>query len=118
MHPVWGWEGDAPTALVTARTTPLKLRHLAANPRVACLYWDPAHDTVAIDATTDWLDLDDRRAAWDELKSIPPPVGFDPAMVWPDGPTAPDCGILRFTAHRVIATPAAQPGLRWQRDGC
>ena|SRR5687767_11240769 len=113
MHPVWRWDGEVPTAFVTARTTSLKLRHLAANPRVSCLYWDPTHDTVAIDADATWLDLEARRAAWDVIAAEPPPIGFDPAAIWPDGPTAADCGILRFTARRIVATPAGQPGLRW-----
>jgi hypothetical protein len=114
MHPVWFWDGPRPTALVTARPTPLKLRHLAANPRVSCFYWDPAHDTVAIDARARWLDADERAEAWDAVKAVPPPVGFDPAFVWPDGPGSPDCAMLRFTAERVIATRAGQPGERWQ----
>ena len=113
MHPVWWWDGPAPVALVTARTTPLKVRHLAANPRVTCHYWDASHDTVAVDATAEWLDLAGREEAWERLRSVPPPVGFDPAMIWPDGPASPDSGILRFTAHRVVATAAGQPGLRW-----
>jgi hypothetical protein len=113
MHPVWWWDGPVPTAYVTARTTPVKVRHLAANPRLSCHYWDPAHDTVAIDATAEWLDLDGRRAAWAAIAAVAPPYGFDPGIVWPDGPTAADCGILRLTAHRVVATPAGRPGLRW-----
>jgi hypothetical protein len=36
MHPVWWWDGGNPVALVTARPTALKRRHLAANPVVSC----------------------------------------------------------------------------------
>ena len=115
MHPVWFWAEDAPYALVTARPTPLKVRHLAAMPRVSCFYWDPTHDTVAIDATAAWLDEDATRAAWDAVKAIDPPVGFDPAMIWPDGPGSDDCRFLRFDAHRIRATPAAQPPLLWRQ---
>ena len=49
---------------------------------------------------------DRRVAAWDVIKSVAPPVGFDPAIIWPDGPDSADCGILRFDAHRVLARPA------------
>jgi general stress protein 26 len=114
MHPVWWWDGS-PGALVTARPTPLKVRHLAANPRVTCFYWDPAHDTVAIDATARWLDDAERADAWEAVKAVPSPVGFDPAMIWPDGPASPGCAMLRFTADRIVATPAGQPGVRWPR---
>jgi hypothetical protein len=113
MHPVWFWDGDAPVALVTARPTPIKVRHLAAHPGVACLYWDPAHDTVAIDATATWLDPAERRDAWRRIADAPPPVGFDPSIVWPEGPDAADCGFLQFRAHRIVATPAGRPGIRW-----
>ncbi len=113
MHPVWRWDGDRPTALVTARPTPLKVRHLRHQPKVACFYWDPLHDTLAIDATAEWLDEAGRIDAWDLIKSVPPPVGFDPAMIWPDGPRSPDCAMLRLHAHRVVATPVGQPRLRW-----
>jgi hypothetical protein len=117
MHPVWWWDGDRPTALVTARPTALKVRHLAANPSMSCFYWDPAHDTVAIDATAEWIDATERPRAWDAIKGVAAPVGFDPAMIWPAGPGADDCGILRLTAHRIVATPAGRPGLRWAAAG-
>ena len=114
MHPVWWWDGDAPTALVTARPTALKIRHLAANPIMSCFYWDPAHDTVAIDATADWLDTAARKRAWDQIKGIEAPVGFDPAIIWPDGPESGDCAIIRLTARRIVATPAGLPGYSWR----
>ncbi len=113
MHPVWTWSDGAPTALVTSRPTPLKRRHLSGNPRVSCFYWDPAHDTVAIDATARWLADDERDAAWDAVKAVAPPVGFDPALIWPAGPTSPDCAFLTLTAHRIVATRAGQSGRRW-----
>ena len=115
MHPVWRWDGEAPCALVTARPTPLKRRHLRHSPAVSCFYWSPAHDTVAIDAVAEWLGADERAAAWEAIRAVPAPVGFDPAMIWPDGPTAPDAAVLRFVAHRIIATRAGQPASRWDR---
>ncbi|MEM9135463.1 MAG: pyridoxamine 5'-phosphate oxidase family protein [Actinomycetota bacterium] len=115
MHPVWFWDDDAPIALVSARPTPLKLAHLAAQPAVSCLYWDPAHDTVAVEATATWLPADQRQDAWDRIKAVPEPVGFDPAIIWPEGSGADDCAFLRFAAHRIVARPAGTPGLRWDR---
>ena len=68
MHPVWQWDVDVPCALVTARPTPLKCHHLEHNPAVSCFYWGPTHDTVAIDATAEWLDGHERAAAWAAIR--------------------------------------------------
>ncbi len=116
MHPVWFWDGATPTALVSARPTPLKLRHLAANPEVSCSYWDPVHDTVTVDATARWIAEGERRETWDRIAAVPGPIGFDPAIIWPDGPDSPDCAFLQFDAHRIVATPAGQQGLRWSQQ--
>ncbi len=113
MHPVWAWSGAAPTGLVTARTTPLKLRHLSEHPDVSCFYWDPSHHTVAIDAVARWLSADERSRAWDEIAGAPPPVGFDPATIWPDGPHSDDCGILELRAFRIVVSPVGRQPLLW-----
>lgn len=113
MHPVWFWDDETPTALISARPTSLKLAHLAAQPAISVHYWDPAHDTVTIDATAGWVEPDARRAAWERIADVPDPVGFDPAMIWPLGPDSDDCAFLHARAHRIIARPAGQAGLRW-----
>lgn len=113
MHPVWFWEDERPSALVSVRPTPIKRAHLAASPLVSCLYWDPVHDTVAVDAVAEWIPPSERASTWDAIARVPAPVGFDPAIIWPDGPEAADCAFLRFTAHRIVATTAGTPGLRW-----
>ena len=115
MHPVWFWDTEIPTALVSARPTRLKIEHLAAQPAVSCHYWDPNHDTVAIDAMAAWVPSGDRQAVWDRVKATPEPVGFDPAIIWPQGSSATDCAFLQLTAHRIIARMAGTPGLRWDR---
>ena len=116
LHPVWTWDGDVPTALVAVRRTPVKVAHLDARPEVSCFYWDPRHDTVAIDAWAAWVPGEDVADAWDRVAATPEPAGFDPAMIWPDGPTDPGCAFLRLRAHRIVATPAGRPGLRWRSD--
>lgn len=116
MHPVWWWDGDTPEALVSARPTPLKRAHLAANPWVSCSYWDPAHDTVVIDAAASWVPGADRAAAWARIAAVPSPVGFDPAMIWPDGPESDDCAFLRFRATRIVATAVGAAPARWRAD--
>ncbi len=114
MHPVWWWDGEEPVGLVTARPTPTKVAHLAATPMASCFYWDPAHDTVSIDVGAEWLAPDERAAAWEAVRSVAPPVGFDPALIWPDGPAAADCGFLRFRATRIVVSPAGGESLRWR----
>jgi hypothetical protein len=116
MHPVWCWEGDVPVGLVTARTTPIKIRHLEHRPVVSCFYWNPSHHTVAIDATATWLAPAAKLNAWEAIREVPAPVGFDPAMIWPDGPSADDCGILRLDPYRIVTTRAGQPQQLWRRE--
>lgn len=113
MHPVWAWDGEVPVGLVTARTTALKVRHLAAHPHVSCFYWDPSHHTVAIDAVARWLPRDERIGAWRTIEATAPPVGFDPAMIWPDGPDSVDCGILELRATRIVTSPVGRQPLLW-----
>ncbi len=113
MHPVWFWDSEVPAALVSARPTPLKIEHLAFQPVVSCHYWDQNHHTVAIDATTTWVPAGERRTAWDMIKAVPEPVGFDPAIIWPGGSDSDDCAFMYLKAHRIIARPAGSPSVRW-----
>ena len=117
MHPVWSWDGPEPTALVVARRTPLKVRHLAANPHVTCFYWAEHHHTTALDATARWVADDELADVWAQVAATPPPVGFDPALIWPDGPTSPGYAALALTAHRVVARRAGGAPLVWRRAG-
>jgi len=114
MHPVWWWDDEVPHGLVTARPTPTKVAHFGVNPVASCFYWDPAHDTVAIDVEAHWLPAEERPAAWASISAVAPPVGFDPAMIWPDGPLSEDCGFLRFRATRIVVGPVGGESLRWR----
>ena len=113
VHPVWWWDGEG-RGLVTSRATPLRVRHLAANPYVSCFYWAPHHDTVAIDATARWLPDEELVAAWESIAAVPEPVGFDPATIWPDGPSSSDFHVLEMRPHRILARPVGGAPLRWQ----
>ena len=45
---------------------------------------------------------DSRQAAfWDLFESTPEPVGYDPALLWPAGPSDPTFGVLELTPWRV-----------------
>jgi hypothetical protein len=116
MHPVW-FHDRGLHALLSARPTPLKLAHLAHSPYVSCSYWDPQHEVAVAECRAEWVA--DRREAWGRIASIAPPVGFDPATIWPDGPDSPDCAFLRLEPWRLSVNTAArmvagEPPLTWR----
>lgn len=113
MHPVWFWNAPTPTALISARRTPLKIAHIGSGAEISCSYWDPAHETVTIEAMARWVEGDQVEAAWQRVAAVDPPVGFDPAIVWPDGPGSDDCGFLRLRAHRIRVTAGGLEPQRW-----
>jgi pyridoxamine 5'-phosphate oxidase-like protein len=120
MHPVWELdEHGALHALVTTRPRPLKRAHLAHSPFVSCSYWDTQHDTAVAECHARWLDSDEIPGAWERVKSPPPPVGHDPAAIWPEGPDTPDCAFLELTPWRLSVRTAAslykgEPPLTWR----
>ncbi len=82
LHPVWQIVDERPVGWVIGFKTPVKVRHLASNPRIACMYWTPEQSTVAIDAIATWADDDEtRHAVWDLLAGTPGPMGYDPTIL-------------------------------------
>ena len=98
VHPVW----DGPRGWLGSRAGTPKLAHLAPNPEVSLLYWDPDHEQVTIDArATIETSPAARRDAWAALQAPAPPYGFDPAPIWPGGPDGDDFVAIRLVAHRI-----------------
>jgi general stress protein 26 len=98
LHPIWegstGW-------IATGRHT-LKTKHLAKNPYVSLSYWDQQHQQVYVDAKAEWDDsMEQKRRIWDLYKTTPPPLGYDPGMIWKGGPEDPTFGILKLTPWRI-----------------
>lgn len=124
LHPIWE---DSTGYIATGRDS-FKAKHLAKNPHVSLMYWDPdlehglaGANVVYVDARTEWLDEPaDRRRIWDLYKNTPPPVGYDPAIipVWKDGPESPEFGVLKLTPWRIELTglqvSAEKPALVWR----
>lgn len=109
MHPLWERTGRGLVGWVTSRPTPLKVAHLGRTPYVSCSYWDPLHDVAVADCRAAWVEDEAERArAWELFRAAPPPLGHDPATIWPDGPGAADAGVLRLDPWRVRAATAAQ----------
>ena len=130
VHTLWEWDGTSLVGWVGSVVTPLKRAHLERTPYVSCSYWDgvEAYDTCSAECHAELL-LDDasRRAGWERFKSVPPPLGYDPAIIpqWKDGPTSPRWGVLRLQPWRLRVFPGefARSGgatgriLTWQDDG-
>jgi len=109
VHPVWRRVGDGLDGWVTVRRTPLKVAHLGHCPFVSCSYWDPRHDVAVAECRADWVeDPGEMAAAWEICRTTPAPAGFDPAAIWPHGPSSPGAGVLHLRPWRLRAGTAQQ----------
>ena len=103
LHPIWekpskkepfGW-------ILTGRNSH-KAKHLNVNPYITLSYWDPQHEQVYIDAKATWQDDPAEKARiWNEVKSRQEPYGYDPSIIWADGPNSDDYGVLEIRPWRV-----------------
>jgi hypothetical protein len=108
VHPIWETTNDGLVGWLTSRPTPLRRVHLAATPFVSCSYWDPAHDVAVAECAAAWVEnAVVKRHAWEVFRAAEPPVGYDPATIWPDGPGDPDAGVIRLDPWRLTAADAA-----------
>jgi hypothetical protein len=108
VHPIWERTGDGLVGWLTSRPTPLRRAHLAATPFVSCSYWDPAHDVAVAECAARWVeDLETKQHAWDVFRAAPPPAGYDPAAIWPDGPEDPGGAVIRLDPWRLKVADAA-----------
>jgi len=98
LHPIW----EGATGWIATGRHSLKEKHLAANPYVSLTYWDPQQEQVYVEAKAQWADdTAERRRIWELYKSTPPPLGYDPGMIWPGGPDREDFGVLKLTPSRI-----------------
>lgn len=110
LHPFWEWEGDELVGWIATSPTPVKRGALAHVPALSLTYWAPSHDTCTADCVARWQDDDaTRRRVWDTFRELPPPVGYDPAIVpaWADGPTGAAFGVLRLEPYRLRVMPGS-----------
>jgi general stress protein 26 len=117
LHPVW--EGS--TGWIATSRNSLKARHIEQHPYVSCSYWDQQHRQVYAECKASWDDRPtEKQRVWDLVKNAPPPVGYDPAMFWPAGPTSSEFGALKLEPWRIelysLADLAAgKPSQVWRR---
>lgn len=98
IHPIW----EGPNGYIGTGRTSLKEKHIAGNPNVSFTYWDQVHEQIYIEAKAEWLDTDaDKQRVWDLYKNTPPPLGYDPGMIWREGPLTGDFGVLKLTPRRI-----------------
>ncbi len=98
LHPIW----EGPMGWIATGRHSHKEKHIAANPHVSLSYWDPQHQQVYVDATASWEDdAAEKRRIWDLYKSTPPPLGYDPGMIWQGGVEDPTYGLLKLTPWRI-----------------
>lgn len=123
VHPVWDWRARPLYGWVTSRPTPLKRTHLASNPWVTCAYFSPTvHDFVIFDCEATWAPAAELERRWHDTAAIPPPMGFDPATIWPDGPSADDFAVIDLRPFRITTQTGAALGrgekaVQWRAAG-
>jgi general stress protein 26 len=98
LHPIWeghvGW-------IATGRNT-LKTKHLEENPYISLSYWDPDHKQIYVECKTEWDDDPDQKLRiWELYKSTPPPLGYDPGIIWQEGPEDSSYGLLKLNPWRI-----------------
>ncbi len=109
LHPIW--EGS--TGYIATGRQSHKSKHLAANPYISLSYWDPKHEQVYVDCLAGWEDdASEKRRIWELYKSTPPPLGYDPALIWKDGPDGADFGLLKLTPWRIELSSLVPGGAR------
>ena len=106
VHPVW----EGPHGWVGTFAGSHKEKHLAKTPYVSCAYVD-AEEPLYVDcAVTRIEDLETKQHAWDFIKrQKPEPYGFDPGMIWTDGPGGANFGLWRLDPWRIEVYTANPP---------
>lgn len=119
VHPVWELRDDGLLGRVATRATPTKRAHLAASPFASCSYWDPAHDVAVAECAAEWDG--DPEASWPYFAEPDPPLGFDPATMFPGGLTDPQAAVIllrpwRLRWARAADLAAGRPHQVWRPD--
>jgi hypothetical protein len=97
LHPIWegstGWIATVPLSQGEAPRG--QSLHFAP-------YWTPEHKQLYAECRTEWEDGSiTKTRIWELYKSTPPPLGYDPAMIWKEGPADPTYGVLKLIPWRI-----------------
>jgi hypothetical protein len=126
VHPVW--EALADGGLIgwlTTRSSTPKLGHIGATPYVSCSYWWEKHDVAVAECHAQVVaDPGERQRVWAMVAALPAPAGFDPATIWPAGPSdvgfvlvRMDPWMLRFARADELAAGGAPEVHRFAGGG-
>jgi hypothetical protein len=112
LHPIFVVSDGRPIGWALTGRTPLKTRHLAANPHMSCSYWTPSHDTVFIDCVATWVDeVTEKERVWRLFLDTPQPLGWGPeglAGYGTDRWRSPIFTPLRLEPWRVQVMPGEE----------
>ena len=107
LHPIWEVVDEGPVGWIGTSRSPLKTRHLEANPHCSCSYWSPKHETAHAECRASWAP-DERERVWGLFLDAEPPLGYDPASIppWKDGPLGGAFDVLRLDPWRIMLLTA------------
>lgn len=110
LHPIWqgatGW-------ILTGRQSP-KASHLAQNAHISLAYIAEVFKPVYVETSAVWVDeLAEKQRMWEFFKQTPPPLGYDPAIVWP-GYDHESFGVLKLTPWRIEVADFPQGTRVWR----
>jgi general stress protein 26 len=98
LHPIW--EGS--TGWIATGRHSHKEKHLVNNPYVSLSYWDQQHQQIYADCKAEWCDdPSEKQRIWNLYKTTPPPLGYDPQIIWQAGIEDPTYGLLKLTPWRI-----------------
>ncbi|HZP58340.1 MAG TPA: pyridoxamine 5'-phosphate oxidase family protein [Dehalococcoidia bacterium] len=115
LHPIWE---AGPVGWIATGRHSLKAKHLARNDVIALTYWDPQQQEIHAQCRATWDDdVAQRRRIWELYKSTPPPLGYDPGIIW-KAPDGDDFGVLRLDPLWIDLRGLAEmatgtPNRRW-----
>jgi len=107
MQPVWTFDGESLSGVVSTVTTSPKVAHLRRAPNLSLTYWAPNQNTCSAECDVVFVTDDaDRAAAWNLFLTTPPPAGFDPAH-YPDwtSSASPTFGVFRLSPTWLRVMP-------------
>src|SRR5205823_4477339 len=109
LHPIW----EGTTGWIATGRHSFKEKHLAANPHLSLAYVADMTKPLYVDCAAAWDDQPaTKQRIWELYRSTPPPLGYDPKMIWPSADD-PSFGLLRLTPWRIEVANFPGTSLVW-----
>ena len=107
LHPLWEWKDEQLIGWIATGPTATKREHIAASPHLSLNYWQADHDTCVAECKASWcFDIETRKRVWDKYLALPPPLGYDPALIpaW-ENAESESFSVMRFDPWRLRVFP-------------